>query len=397
MEWHVDDELTAIREELAAYNAAGRTHDVKADYGDGQRLGSRYVGPEADESLVKHVARGGSIKTATRSPSPEAKGLGDLMTKALGEGTGSAGGYLVPQQVASEVMRLLRARSAVARLGPRVVPVARTLAVTSISTGAAAYYIAEGGAIPISEPTFAQTPLLTPKELAALVPVSNRLLRDAAISPAVEQVLREDLAEIMALRQDLAFIQGTGTGGEPRGIVNADGLTPAPSLGPDGGTPDFDSLKSMVGSLREQNAPFRQPGWIFHPRTLGVLERLKDTTGRYLADAGLLTFDPTGGGGTLLGYAFATTTQIPTNLTVGDSADTSYVIFGSDWQEAWIGENESLVIEASNDATYTTDGGTSWVSAWQNRQTVFRAVMVHDFALRRPQLFSVMTGVRAAS
>jgi HK97 family phage major capsid protein len=218
--------------------------------------------------------------------------------------------------------------------------------------------------IPVSEQTFAQTPLLTPKELGALVPVSNRLLHDAAVSPSVEQVIREDLAEILALRQDLAFIQGTGTGGEPLGIVNATGLTPAPSLGTNGGTPDFDKLKDMIGALRNQNAPFRQPGWLFNPTVLGTLEKLKDSTGRYLADAGVLSFDVTGGGGTLLGFPFATTTQIPTNITTGSSTDTSYIIFGSDWEEAWVGVNETLSIDASVDASYTTDGGTTWVSSF---------------------------------
>ena len=132
----------------------------------------------------------------------------------------------------------------------------KSLSVTSISTGATAYYVGENAAIPTSEPTFAQAPLLVPKELAALVPVSNRLLRDAAESPSVEQVLREDLAEILSLRLDLGFIQGTGTGGEPTGIKNVAGLTAAPSLGPNGAVLDFDVLKSLVNNLRLANAPF---------------------------------------------------------------------------------------------------------------------------------------------
>ena len=51
------------------------------------------------------------------------------------------------------------------RMEPRIVPVAASLAVTSVSSGATAYYIAENAAIPVSEPTFAQTPLLVPREL----------------------------------------------------------------------------------------------------------------------------------------------------------------------------------------------------------------------------------------
>jgi HK97 family phage major capsid protein len=75
-------------------------------------------------------------------------------------------------------------------MGPTVVPVDKELRVPSIASGATAYYVPENSRIPPSEPTFAEQPLLTPKELAALVPVSDRLLRDAATNPALEDALR---------------------------------------------------------------------------------------------------------------------------------------------------------------------------------------------------------------
>jgi len=140
------------------------------------------------------------------------------MAKALAEGTPGAGGYLVESEVADEVLRLLRARSAVMQLGPTVVSVKKELLVTSIASGTSAFWVAENAAIPPSEPTFSQTPVLRPKELAALPAVSNRLLRDAAEVPDIEEVLRSDLAEVLALRADLAFLQGTG-GAEPTAIV----------------------------------------------------------------------------------------------------------------------------------------------------------------------------------
>jgi len=367
------------------------------------RTGSRALLSGADLSLVEHVAKGGTIETVEPASSkalglgsakPRSGGLAAAFTKALAEGTGSAGGFLVERDVAEEIMGMLRARSAVLRLGPRIVPVRKELALHSVASGSTAYYVAENANIPISEPSFAENILLRPKELAALVPISNRLLRDASESPDVEQVLREDLAEVLSLRADLAFIQGSG-GAEPLGIRNATGLTAAPSLGTNGGTPTFDNLKDSVANLRAANATFTRPGWLFHPRTINTLDKIKDGQGRYLAETGLLEFDSTGGGGRLLSFPFTTSTQIPTNVTTGTSADTSYIVFSSDWQEAWVGENvETLAIEASSEATYTTDGGTTWVSSFQSRQTLFRALAAHDFALRRPALFTVMTGVR---
>lgn len=171
-------------------------------------------------------------------------------------------------------------------------------------------------------------------------------------------------------------------------------MTAAPNLGANGATPTFDALKDMVANLRNVNAPFQRPGWIFNPRTLNTLEKIKDNEGRYLADAGLLEYDATGGGGRLLGFQFVTTTLVPTTLVRGTSNDASYLVFGSDWQEAWVGENLSLVIDASETATYSPDGGATHISGFQNRQTVFRAISAHDFALRRPQFFTVMEGVR---
>lgn len=116
--------------------------------------------------------------------------------------------------------------------------------------------------------------------------------------------------------------------------------------------PDFDDLKGVVANVRAAKGRFSQPGWLFNPRLLSTLERIKTTTGEYLIDGGMLTFDPNGAGGTLLGYPFKTSTQIPLNLTTGSSTDTTYAIFSSDWNECWVGVNDVLHIDASTEASY---------------------------------------------
>lgn len=386
--------LAGVAREIETLNARlDKQHDPHL------RTPSRFVEDGADLDIVKAVAEG----RATLAPgAPTRSTLGvqgarggglALGLKALAEGTGSSGGYLVAPEISSQVMTLIRARSAVMRMGPTVVPVMKELDVTSISGGATAYYTAENAAIPTSEQTFAQAALLKPMDLDALVPVSLRLLKDAASNPSVENVIRSDLAEVIALRADLAFLQGVGTT-EPLGIKNWGGLTAAPNLGANGRTPTYDDLFDCVAALRDANAPFLAPGWILAPRTLSTLEKVKDANGRYLKDTGLLTIDAAGGGGTLLGYRFVTSTQVPKNLTVGTSTNCSYIVFSSDWSEAWVGEEQSLRIDVSGDAAYTPDGGTTWVSAFQNKQMLFRATTCHDFALRRPEFFTVLAGVR---
>jgi HK97 family phage major capsid protein len=249
----LEEMLAGIRQELARQNEARPPVLPQDDPRQHERRGSRFVAPGADESVVEHVAAGGAIRVAEpqqrlREHERRSGGLAGTMTKALAEATPSAGGYLVPTEVAEEVMRMVRARSAVMALGPRVVPVKKELAITSLASGATAAYVAENAPIPTSEQTFAQAVLLAPKELAALVPVSNRLLRDAASNPDVEAVIRDDRAEVSALRADLAFIGGTGAAGSPVGVVNTTRITPRPDLGADGDTPTFDDLKLMVSN-----------------------------------------------------------------------------------------------------------------------------------------------------
>jgi HK97 family phage major capsid protein len=380
-----DAELSQRDTELAARESELR-----------QRAPSRFVGPDATPAGAAAVtARHEGGELSARSAPRGASTGRQRLAKAMAEGTGSAGGFLVEQEVADEVLRLIRARSSVMRMGVRVVPVRKELALTSVSSGAAAYYGLEGAHIAPSEMTFSQQVLLQPKGLAALVPVSNRLLRDARDTPDAADVITEDLAEIMALRADLAFLQGTGTAAEPLGIKNKPGITAGPSLGANGRALTFDDLKNIVAAAREVGGSFLNPGWVLAPRTLSSIERIKDADGHYLGDeAGLLSYDARGGGGTLLGFPFVTSKQVPTTLTTGTSTDTSYLIFSSDWQEAWVGEEQDFTLERSTEAAYTTDGGTTWVSAFQAQQTLFRCTMHHDIALRRPGFFVVTTGIR---
>jgi HK97 family phage major capsid protein len=389
----LDSVLRGIQAELRAANERGDTAKAREleQLAGAARQGSRYAEEGADPSLVEHLAAGGSLRVQPPANATKAGGArGGLAAavKALAESTPSAGGYLVPPEVAAEVTTLLRARSAVAAMGPTVVPMRKQLLVNSISSGSTAYYTAENAPIPTSEPTFDQDVLLQPKELAALVPVSNRLLRDAVDTPALEGVLRADLAEVLALRQDLAFLAGTGASGTPVGISNTPGITAVDAAG---ATLDFDRLKSIPAALRSLNAPFARPGWIMHPDLLAQLEAIQveysgQPSGLYVADQpGLLTYDRQGAGGVLLGYPFRTTTQIANTV----------IYFSSDWSELWIGSEQELVIELSTEGTYTPDGGTTWVSAWQNRQTLFRALMCHDLGLRRPALFHYTHGLAA--
>ncbi len=117
------------------------------------------------------------------------------VNKALGSAIGTAGGFLVIPEFSRELIELLRAKSVIRGLGPRVYPMSGDTLVFNRQTGAAtAYWVAEGVEKTESEETFGQASLVL-KEVAGLVKVSNNLIEDA--SPAVDAILRQDLVEVL--------------------------------------------------------------------------------------------------------------------------------------------------------------------------------------------------------
>jgi HK97 family phage major capsid protein len=205
-------------------------------------------------------------------------------------------------------------------------------------------------------------------------------------------VIRNDLAEVMALRQDLAFLRGTGTSGEPKGLRNVSGLTAGATIPANGKAVDFAMLKEIVAKVRDAGAAMRRPGFIFAGPVVSALDRLVDANGHFYSESdNLIKFDQGGTRGTVVGVPFIVSRQIPVTLTQGTATNATEIFFG-DWSECFVGENLGLTIEASGEASYTPDGGTTWISAFQNRQKLFRACMAHDVSYRRPTWFSVTVG-----
>jgi len=317
----------------------------------------------------------------------------NLYGKALAEGTPSAGGVLVPREYMDDLLGLLRAQTVVRRAQPRFTRFKKEMYQTSVSTGATAFYTQENAQIPMSEPSFAEAALLTPKNLTALVPVSNYLLNDAE---ETEEFVRQDLAEVMALREDLAFLRGSGAAGEPRGFRNIVGVTLDP-FAPGAGGVRFSlaQLRRIRATFRSLNAGSVRPVWFFNPEFLTYLETLEEMsggspTGRTLLDAETIQYDDdTMTSGRFDGVRFYSTTQLPNGTTGGNPTTELYLV---NMAEAIVGENQELEVDISREASYW-DGG-AWISAFQNNQSVFRAVMRHDIAHRRPAQIVVQTGAR---
>ncbi|MFQ5834318.1 MAG: phage major capsid protein [bacterium] len=293
--------------------------------------------------------------------------------KALGESTGSGGGFIVPEEYLGDLRDRITAQSVVRGMGPTVYPmVSDTLLVPKITGGATAVWVGENAQITESQNTFGQLQLIA-KLLAALVKVSNQLISDS--NPAVETAVRKDTVKVLALAEDIAFLGGSGSANQPTGIINTTGVAEV-TLGANGATPTFDNIYDTLYQVELANGV--ASGWVMHPRTKNTLTKIKDSNGQYIYNVSPSIKEPD----TLVGLPVKLTTQVPINLTVGSSSDCSYVICAQ-WDEAVIGERAGIEFAADTSGT-----------AFEFYQTWIRAIERIDFGLRTPEVFCKMTGVR---
>ena len=383
----------------------------------------RYV---KDRSLVigaaaKMMAYGGGNLFSARQASVEVYGESHPVTRALVASTGPAGGFIVPPDYMNDIIELLRPAAVVRGSNPRVIPMPRgTMTLPGQASPATATYGSEGSQVASSQQTLRQI-VASFKKLTALVPISNDLMRYA--DPAIDAMVRDDLVEVIALREDLAFLLGDGTQAAPMGFTGfanacvvsqggtagvwsttadstaaVNGSAGNPLLGQNGGnfitsnetyseTTVVGELTGMINRLDTANVQDRRRVWFMHPRTYNYLFGLLNSLGLYVFRDELSR-------GTLYGYPFKKTTQIPSNIwdPTGTNKDCSFIIL-AEMNETMILDSMSLELAVSREGTYTDANGNT-VSAFQYDQTLIRAIAEHDFQLRHDSGCSVLQFVR---
>ncbi|MFN3312928.1 MAG: phage major capsid protein [Hyphomonas sp.] len=334
----------------------------------------------------KGVALGFAVHALARCRGDREKAIGYLdaeghsgISAALSGATESAGGVTIPRPMTADLIELLRARVVVRAAGARTFPMpAGQIRHARQTASATATYIAENAPIPESQPEFGALDQSF-KKLTGLVPIGNSLLRHSGIAMAM--AVRDDLVKVMARREDLAFIRGTGTGNTPRGIRNwllAANWIAAPDAGVAATAAAAETaLRTVVSRVEDADVTMSQPGWIMRGGAKNFLANLRDANGNKLLPS-------IEANGQLLGAPIYTTSQIPNNL--GTDGDETEIYFG-EFSEAMIGDSMDLSIGASTEAGFR-DGGGEFVSAFQNDLTLMRAISEHDFALEHDVAFA---------
>ncbi len=148
------------------------------------------------------------------------------LRNAFSEKVPSEGGFLVPETLRADLLRVALENSVVRPLA-RVIPmeslrvpfptIDSTSNATSVHGGIIASWTEEGATMTDTSPTFGQL-VLEAKKLTAYTEVPNELIADSISS--FEVYINELFPEALADFEDRGFFSGSGAG-EPKGFLNA--------------------------------------------------------------------------------------------------------------------------------------------------------------------------------
>jgi HK97 family phage major capsid protein len=304
--------------------------------------------------------------------------------KALSATIPDAGGFTVPQVLASEIIMPLYTLIGVTKLGGRRVPLVNgNMTIPRINTATTVGWIGENAPAGVSQEVIGDTKLNV-KKLGVITPVSNDLLRSADI--AADQWVLDDIRNQMYVEMDRAMLYGTNTSFTPGGL-NA--LLPAAQIQGSTSTALTTTLiTQLYGALRQANVQFISPGIIMNATMESYLMNLVTSTGAFLFYAEMVER------GTVRGIPYA----VSNNCTFTDTGtySTSSVQFWiGDWSEFIVGTQGDLMVETSRDGSYES-GGTTY-SALSRDQTIIRVLSLQDYAVRHTASFIGYTAKLATS
>ena len=276
--------------------------------------------------------------------------------RAQTEGTETAGGILVPDEVYPGVVRIIEEKSIIRQIA-QIVPMGRDkMDVPTRSSGPAVYWPSEGAAPTESAVAFASGTTLDSKTLAAYDAVSRELDEDSLV--ALEPFLAEMFAEAIAREENAVAFTGNGT--PFTGVSDASGIA---SVVLASGTPsaaDLTFAKLVQAKFAVDSNVIANGCWIFNAATFQNVVALKDDSNRPIFGTNfnvgygaLAAGQPAlGAPGVLLGSPVYFSSTLPSNPT--DSASALVALYGAFRPGFCFGDRKQMTIETSNDVLFTS-------------------------------------------
>jgi HK97 family phage major capsid protein len=291
-----------------------------------------------------------------------------LAQRDLTVGTATAGGNLVATDLlAGSFIDLLRNRMVLAQLGATVLDgLTGNIAIPSQTAGASTYWVAEGVNVTESQAAFGQV-TLTPKTVGMFTDFSRKTLLQT--TPAIEALVRADLANGIAAEIDRVGLCGSGSGAEPRGVINTAGIG-AVAGGTNGAAPTYPHMVGLEEAVGIANADVGGMSYVSNAKMRAQLKLTQVFSGT--------SGEPVWKGDEVNGYRAVATNSMPSNLTKGTANGVCSAIAFGNWSDLLLGFWSGLDLILDPYALATQGG----------RRIV--ALLECDTAVRRAASFAAM-------
>ena len=331
-------------------------------------------------------------KSMGRSPSAERAFFVPFsaLTRAtyVTSGATTSGNLVQTDLLDQDFIEFLRNRSVMIAAGVSVMTgLQGNVAIPRRSGVASTYYLStQSTAITQSESTFDQV-TMTPKNLAALSKYSRQTLLQA--TPGIEQLVRNDLVDGINVAMDLGILNGTGSGGQPTGIMGTSGIGSV-AIGTNGGAITMETLVNLETELTIDNVPVDRSSinYITNAKVMGNLKKLRAggstlTDGPFLVNDNLVAIGRGGTPSIVNGYPVYVTNQVPSTLTKGTSSGVCSAVLIGDFSQATVGMwGNGLEITVGEDA-----------DDFSKALTSVRGIVSYDVGVREPKAFAAVLDV----
>lgn len=326
-----------LRNRAASFAEAGIQNAEQQEF---KKAKERFSITKALRSQLKNGKLDGVEKEFHEEAENEARGFGGSISgvgipssmfrpekRDLTVGTGTQIGYTVATNV-GEMVPYLQPRLQTAALGATVLSGLTSNVDLPVNDAiAAATWEGETDANAETNPTVSRIQL-TPKRLGAFIDYSKQLLVQSSIG--VDSFVQSQLNSAIQIALDAAAINGSGSGGQPTGILNTSGIGSV-AMGTNGAVPTYAKLVDTITEVAVDNADFGNLAWLTTPGIRGVLQKTALDSG-----SGLFVWERLQQN-SLLGYRAEVSTNVPSTLTKGSSSDCHAIIFGN-WQQLLIAQ-----------------------------------------------------------
>lgn len=230
-----------------------------------------------------------------------------------------------------------------------------------VTGGADAAWVAEEAAASKQKPAYTKA-VMSPKRLQVLQGVTYDLMHQS--SKALDNLIMEDMVKAHAVALDAAIFAGSGSSGQPTGVLSASGVNTITIDATNGGPLTHDLLVQMETEVGIDNGLLDDTlAYVSNAKVQGKLKTIPQIAGYpyYLMNDGKVN-----------GYPFFMSNGIPSNLGTGTAF--SAAIFGN-WSEVLVGSWGGLQLIVD---PYT---------AKANGVLEISAAAYHDVLVRTPQAF----------